>query len=97
MEKDLKLLKHAAKLHEILNHREKDEANDESEPLISEDRNQKTVQKFIEELNKIREEDDTGATEYYAKNTDKLVEDIKNNARQSIYATLVLNIGDNPI
>ena len=49
LEKDLKLLKHAEKLHEILNHREKDEANYESEPVISEDRNQKTVQKFIEE------------------------------------------------
>ena len=115
-EKDLKLLKHAAKLHEILNHRETDEANDKSEKLTLEDRNQKTVQKFIEELNKIREEDenpssdedvktalrlimedDTGATEYYAKNTDKLVEDIKDSVRQSIYATTVLKIGDNPI
>ena len=115
-EKDFKLLKHVEKLHKILANQEENEANNESEKLTSEDRNQKTVQRFIEELNKIRAEDenpssdedvktalrlimedDTGATEYYAKNTDKLVEDIKNSVRQSIYATLVLNIGDNPI
>lgn len=115
-EKDFKLLKHVEKLHEILANTEENEANHESEQVASEDKNQKTIQKFIEELNKIREEDenpssdedvktalrliiedDTGATEYYAKNTDKLVEDIKNSVRQSIYATSVLNIGDNPI
>ena len=115
-EKDFKLLKHVEKLHKILANQEENEANNESEKVTQEDKNQKTIQKFIEELNKIREEnenpssdedvktalrlimeDDTGATEYYAKNTDKLVEDIKNSVRQSIYATLVLNIGDNPI
>ena len=108
-EKDFKLLKHVEKLQEILAETEKHEANHGED-------NQKTIQKFIDELEKIRAEDenpssdeavktalrlimdeDSGATEYYAQNPDKLIEDIKNNVRQNIYATSVLNVGDNPI
>lgn len=114
-EKDAKLLRHVKNLHEILTKTEKHEANHEINGVNSED-NQETIQKFLEEIKRIKEEDEnpssdetvktalrlimnteSSATEYYSKNTDKLIKDIKDSIKRNIYVTSVLNVDDNPI
>ncbi len=67
-EKDFKLLKHVEKLQEILAEAEKHEANHDED-------NQKTIQKFIDELEKIRAEDENPSSDEAVKTALRLIMD----------------------